>query len=69
MKITNEELWHLVRASEWLYDEDDSDVKNKPYVKLHNKIMKFYKTTGEYKNTEGDEIEIRIVKKKGGVRE
>ena len=68
MKITNDELWHLVRASGWLYNEDDTDEENKPWVKLQKKMTAFYKTTGIYKNTGEDEIEIRIVKKKGGVK-
>ena len=47
MKLTHEELWHIVRSTEWLESgEDNPDretkAQDKKYRKLNEKIKKFY---------------------------
>lgn len=50
IKINSNDLFNLVRSSEWLYDEDNNDTKegrkeNKNYIKLTKKLKELYESS------------------------
>ena len=47
MKITREQMWDIVRATEWLYDENEkpNSRANKRAIKLHELLKDFYRHT------------------------
>jgi hypothetical protein len=44
MKLSEDEMWDIVRSTEWLYNEDfpKSETNNKRGIALHKKLKAYF---------------------------